>query len=126
VILDEWRALPDLLENCAGDRETVHHIVESNLVASNLILAALGADEPCYDWSWMVPDEKWMKRVGYAKVDVAPAITLLRALTTHIAALLDEEKMTRRLRFTSSNDVKTIEEILSDEVEHAREHLARL
>ena len=126
MILDEWKALPDLLEQFAGERETVHHIVEANLVASNLILAALGADEPRYEWSWMVPDEKWMKRLGYAQIDVAPAIALLRALTTHIAALLDEEKMSRRLRFVGSDDVKTIEEILRDEVEHAREHLGRV
>ena len=43
---------------------------------------------------------------------------------THIAALLDEEKMTRRLRFAGSAEVKTVEEILRDEVEHARGHLA--
>jgi hypothetical protein len=126
VIVDEWTQLPSLLESYAGSRETVHHIVEANLVASNLILAALGADEPRYEWSWMVPDERWMQRLGYANVPIAPAIALLRALTTHIAALLDEEKMTRRLRFVGSDEVKTVEEILRDEVEHARRHLAEV
>lgn len=127
MIVNEWRALPATLEPLAHDdraREIIHHIVEANLVASNLILAALGADEPHYEWSWMMPDEKWMQRLGYANVDVAPALTLFAALTPHIAALLDEEKLKRRLRFAGSDQVKTIEEILRDEVEHAREHLA--
>ena len=124
MILDEWKQLPTLLESFTGPRETVHHIVEANLVASNLILAALGADEPRYEWSWMVPDERWMQRLGYANLDVAPALALFRALTVYIASLLDEEKMSRRLRFVGSDDVKTVEEILRDEVEHAREHLA--
>jgi hypothetical protein len=34
-------------------RETVHHVVEANLVASNMIIAALATDAYDFDWTWV-------------------------------------------------------------------------
>jgi hypothetical protein len=34
-------------------RETVHHLVEANIVASSIIIAALGASGSTFDWSWL-------------------------------------------------------------------------
>lgn len=36
-------------------REYVHHLVEANLVASTIVLAALGRPGCRFDWSWMIP-----------------------------------------------------------------------
>lgn len=127
-MLDEWVALPDAIERARP--ETVHHLLEANLVASNMIIAALGTDGYEFDWAWLVPDEEWNARLGYAKVDVAPAIELFRALTKYISALLsrDPSLMQRTIRLRDSGDSEpysiTVEEILSREVGHAREHLA--
>ena len=126
-MLDEWAALPDALEGATP--ETVHHLLEANLVASNMIIAALGTDNYEFDWAWLIPDEQWNARLGYAKVDAAPAIALFRALTKYITALLsrDPSLMQRTIRLRDSGDSEpysiTVEEILSREVEHAREHL---
>lgn len=38
-------------------RETVHHLVEANLVASNMIIAAIATNGCDYDWTWINPDK---------------------------------------------------------------------
>jgi len=126
-VLDEWAALPDAIERAKP--ETVHHLLEANLVASNMIIAALGTDSYEFDWSWLIPDEQWNARLGYANVPVAPALDLFRALTKYISALLsrDPSFMQRTIRLRDSGDGEpyaiTVEGILSREVDHAREHL---
>lgn len=128
-MLEEWAALPDRLER-VSERETVHHLLEANLVASNMILAALGTDGYEFDWSWLVPDEQWVKRLGYGDVAVEPAIELFRALTKYFSALLgrDPSLLQRTIRLRNSGDSEpymiTVAEILAREVEHAREHLS--
>lgn len=127
-MLDEWTALPDMLER-ATSRETVHHILEANLVASNMILAALGAEGHEFDWSWLIPDEAWMARLGYKDIPIEPAIELFRALTKYFSALLarDPSLLQRTIRLRDSGDSEpysiTVEEILAREIDHAREHL---
>src|SRR6478609_10999961 len=109
--------------------ETVHHLLEANLVASNMIIAALGTDGYEFDWSWLIPDEQWNARLGYANVPVEPAIELFRALTKYISALLsrDPSLMQRTIRLRDSGDSEpysiTVEGILAREVDHAHEHL---
>ena len=46
-------------------RETVHHLVESNLVACTIVIAAVGTGGCTYDCSWLNPDRAWMERMGY-------------------------------------------------------------
>ena len=110
-------------------RETVHHLVEANLIASNMILAALAADGYEYDWTWVNPSRSWMKRVGYDKAGVEPAIALLRAVCKHIAALVADEpaRLTRSVRVNDSPGAKryvlSVEAILRQEADHAGDHL---
>jgi len=128
-MLEEWAALPDMIERAAPAPETVHHLLEANLVASNMILAALGTDNYHFDWSWLMPDEQWTARLGYDKVAAEPALELFRALTKYFSALLgrDPSLLQRTVRLKDSGDSEpytiTVAEILSREVEHAREHL---
>jgi hypothetical protein len=67
-------------------QEYAHHLVEANLVASTIILAALGRPGCTYDWSWVIPDREWMKRLGYDKAPLEPAIELLESLCAHVSA----------------------------------------
>jgi hypothetical protein len=130
MVLDEWAGLPDAIKRAIPARETVHHLLEANLVASNMIIAALGTDEYEFDWAWLVPDEQWRARLGYAEVDEQPALELFRALTKYVSALLtrDPSLMQRRIRLRDSASSEpyaiSIEDILSRELDHAREHLA--
>jgi hypothetical protein len=129
MVLDEWAALPDAIERAMPPRETVHHLLEANLVASNMIIAALGTDEYLFDWGWLVPDERWRERLGYEHVDERLALELFRALARYISSLLtrDPKLMQRCIRLKDSGDGETyaisIEGILARELEHAREHL---
>jgi hypothetical protein len=129
MVLDEWAALPDAIERSVPPRETVHHLLEANLVASNMIIAALGTDEYEFDWAWLVPDDAWRARLGYDELDERPALELFRALTKYIAALLtrDPALLQRRIRLRASTSSEpyaiSIEGILSRELDHAREHL---
>lgn len=129
MVLDEWAALPDAIERATTARATVHHLLEANLVASNMIIAALGTDEYEFDWAWLVPDDQWRARLGYDEVDEQPALELFRALTKYVSALLtrDPALMQRRIRLRDSTSSEpyaiSIEDILSRELDHAREHL---
>ncbi len=132
------RGLPDArLDVRAGPeglsiRETVHHIVEANLVASNIIIAALANSGSTYDWTWVNPNASWMRRLGYNKAPIGPALSTLGALSQHLAALLSVTTgaLQRTVQLYDAPGAprytKTVSQILSDEVSHAREHLEAL
>jgi len=109
-------------------REYVHHLVEANLVAASIIVAALGSPGSRYDWSWLYPDEKWMKRLRYDTAPLKPAIGLLDALCVHIAGLVTNTRggMSRHARLVGTSGRahrRTVRQILAEECEHARHHL---
>ncbi len=113
-------------------RETVHHLVEANLVASNMILAALAKSGSSYDWTWVNPSGDWMQRLGYTKAPIGPALSTLAGLSRHIAALLavNPGSLEHTVELWdapgSPRYTKTVRQILSDEVGHAHEHLQAL
>ena len=109
-------------------RQYAHHLVEANLVASTIILAALGRPGARYDWSWLVPDEDWMKRLGYETAPLDPALALLDALCVHVAGVLRNAPggMSRHIRLqgTGARPIRrTVRQLLDEEREHARHHL---
>jgi hypothetical protein len=110
-------------------QEYAHHLVEANLIASNIILAALGRPGSMYDWSWVIPDRKWMKRLGYDRAPLDPALELLDALCAHVAGLARSApgNMRRSVRLLGSPGARprrrTVRQVLDDEREHARHHL---
>lgn len=110
-------------------REYAHHLVEANLIASNIILAALGRPGSTYDWSWVIPDRKWMKRLGYDRAPLDPALELLEALCAHVAGLARgaRDGMEQSVRLLGSPGARprrrTVRQVLDDEREHARHHL---
>jgi len=110
-------------------REHAHHIVEANLVASTIVLAALGHSGCDFDWSWMMPDLRWMRGLGYGRAPVGPAIRLLEALAGHVAGLVRAAPgaMRRSVRLVDSPRARrrrrSVEQIFGEECEHARLHL---
>jgi len=110
-------------------RETVHHIVEANLIASNMILAALAADGYAYDWTWVWPNRAWMRRAGYDKAAIEPALKMLRGLCAHIAELVTtRSSLARKIQVNDTPDAPryamSVEKILRDQVGHAEGHIA--
>jgi hypothetical protein len=75
----------------------------------------------------MVPDDAWMKRLGYRRLPVDPALRLLEALAVHLSALLRGSpgamRRTVRLRGSAAVERRTVEELLREECEHADQHL---
>lgn len=108
-------------------REYAHHLVEANIVASSIIIAALGAPGSRYDWSWLMPGEGWMKRLRYDKAPLEPAIRLLDALCAHVAGIVRNAPRGMsshvKLVVTRRATRRTVKEILDEECEHARHHL---
>jgi hypothetical protein len=109
-------------------REYAHHLVEANLVASTIIVAALGSPGCRYDWSWLYPDKQWMKRLRYDTAPLKPAIDLLDALCVHVAGVARNARgaLSRDVRLAGSGGRarrRTVRQILSEECEHARHHL---
>ena len=145
-ILAAWRAIPRRIRaatrgiSVAGMdrrggseswsiREYVHHLVEANLVASTIVIAALGDPGCRYDWSWMWPSRKWMRRLGYSKAPVEPAIRFLEAMAAHLGGILarSPRKLTLRVRVAGTRPgrgkLTWVRKVLQDEIEHADHHL---
>ncbi len=121
------RAGPDRM----SVRETVHHLVEANLIASNMVIAALAKSGSTYDWTWVQPGGPWMSRLGYSKAPIGPAISTLTGLTRHLAALLSTiDGLQRTVELYDSpgapHYTRTVAQILADQANHAREHLDQL
>jgi hypothetical protein len=110
-------------------REYVHHLVEANLVASTIVVAALGRPGCKFDWSWMIPDKRWMSRLGYDRAPLEPAIELLEALCAHVAGLARGTPESKRpyVRLLGSTGARprrrTLKQVLHEECDHARHHL---
>ena len=151
--LEAWRAIPvhieKAIEGLSEDaldlrgrtddgaeglsiREIVHHLVEANLVASNIMIAALAKTGCTYDWSWLTPGGDWMKRMGYDRAPVRPALATLNALCAYIAGLVTatDDGSRREVRLLDAPGAelytKTVEGLFRQEVEHAEEHLRTL
>ena len=148
-LLKSWRQIPLDVEETVSElskaqlskrktpesmsaHETVHHVAEANIVAASMIIAAIGKDGATYDWSWLYPNLDWVKRMGYAKASIEPAIAMLRALNEHIANLVkaNPKVLTRKVTLFDTPGgetyTMTVEEIMRHEVSHADEHLGEL
>jgi hypothetical protein len=112
-------------------RETVHHLVESNLVACTIAIAAVGTGGCTYDCSWLNPDRAWMERMGYRGA-VAPAIEALSASCRYGSALLSAapDALRREIKLLGAPGTEpypmTVEQMIRLEVEHARHHLQEI
>lgn len=112
-------------------RETVHHLVESNLVACTIAIAAVGSGGCTYDCSWLNPDRAWMERMGYRGA-VTPAIEVLSAVCRYGISLLSAapDGLRRDIKLLGAAGTEpylmTVEEMILQEVEHARQHLQEL
>jgi hypothetical protein len=111
-------------------RETVHHIAEANVVAASIMIAALGSPGAVYDWSWMLPFGAWLERLRYGEKPVAPSLRLLEALNEYVVAQVEPlpDGLERRvlLRDQPGGELReiTVAEVLLQEADHAREHVA--
>lgn len=144
--LTRWKAIPRNLRRAVGELsaadlrrrggseglsilEYAHHLVEANIVASTIALAALGKPGCTFDWSWMYPDARWVKNLGYRRAPLEPALRLLEALCGHVAGLARAAPggMKRSVRLVDSAGARprrrSLEQVLADECEHARQHL---
>ena len=112
-------------------QETVHHLVEANLVAASIMIAALGKSGCVYDWSWLFPNLEWTQRMGYERVPIGPALATLRALVEHVGGVIAaSDGLGREVQLRDSPGAalytKTVEDLLRQEAEHAADHLRSL
>lgn len=145
--VEEWSSIPDRIRRSVrGLRgvelavrggaeewsiaEYVHHIVEANLIASQIVLAALGKPGCTYDWSWVTPNRDWMIRLSYDRAPIEPALRLLESLTRHVSSLitLGPRSLGQPVAIL---DVPggvprrtTVAKVLREQVTHATHHLA--
>ncbi|HLA10601.1 MAG TPA: DinB family protein [Pyrinomonadaceae bacterium] len=143
-VLQDWRQIADLISAAIANlndhdldlrggtegwsiRETVHHLVEANLVAYTIVIVALGKSGCTYDWSWLNPNREWMVRLGYDKAPVGPALKVLRALTEHLSALLIDANLQREVKLLDGSGAEpqptTVQKFLKQQTEHVNDHL---
>lgn len=111
-------------------RETVHHLVESNLVAGTIVIAAVGAGGCTFDCSWMNPDQTWMERMAY-RGSVTSAMVAMSAVCRHASDLLQGApgglgRAINLLGPEATSYPMTVEQMVRLEVEHARNHLLEI
>lgn len=110
-------------------RETVHHLVEANLVASIAMIAALAKSGSVFDWSWVTPDAAWMQRMSYNSAPIRPALDTLRGLCEHVATIISgaADGLHCKVQLLDAPGAesysKTVEELLNQEAAHAEGHL---
>jgi hypothetical protein len=113
-------------------RETVHHIVEANIVAASMTIAALGSEKATYDWSWLWPGRDWCDRMRYDAVPLDAAITTLNGLIQHIVNMVHvrDDAATRKVSVHDTPGATpyflTVAQILHQEAKHADEHLGEI
>ena len=109
-------------------RETVHHLVESSVVACTIVIAAVGTGGCTFDCSWLNPDRAWMERMGYRGA-VAPAIEVFSSLCRYASALLGAapDGLRRDIKLLGAPGTEpylmTVEQMILQEVQHGRQHL---
>jgi len=109
-------------------RETVHHLVEAQVVAGSIVIAALGSPGCVYDWSWMWPFGPWMERLRYREKPLAPSLRLMEALNAYVVAQVEplpdglEREVWLRDEPQKEPRRTTVAGVLLAEAEHAREH----
>lgn len=150
-VIAQWRGIPDLLDAALAGateasldervgpdeygltrRQLVHHVAEANVVAASIVIAALGSPGCTYDWSWMMPFGPWLERLDYAHKPIEPALAVLRALSAYVAAQIEPlaDGLEREVFLRDAPDAElrrvTTADLLRQEIDHAREHLAEL
>lgn len=113
-------------------RETVHHLVEAQVVASSIVIAALGSEGCTYDWSWMLPGGSWVQRLGYGSMPLEPSLEALRGLNAFVATVVGrlEGGLRREVHLRDAPDADlrrvSVADVLQQEVDHTHEHLAQV
>ena len=113
-------------------RENVHHLVESNLVACTIVIAAVGTGGCTFDCSWLNADRAWVERMGYSREAMAPAIEVLSASCRYASALLGAtpDALRHEIKLLGAPGTEpylmTVEQMISLEVEHGRHHLQEI
>ena len=110
-------------------REKVHHLVEANIVAAGIVIAAIGSGGCTYDWSWLYPDAKWTRRMGYGALPIDPAIETLKALSRYVAIIIaanhNAPQQELKLLDVPGSEPRptTVNAVLEEEVKHTDMHL---
>lgn len=103
--LDEYTKVPERLEaalaGLSGDmpdksleqgkwtiRQIVHHIVDADDMAKNIIKAAVSHNGCTYDQSWYEVDNAMAATMEYAKRDITGAVKLFRVNREHVGELV--------------------------------------
>ena len=147
--LERWTAIPDLmLESIRGldaqaldlrrepDKwsigELVHHLIEAQVIATSIVVAALGSPGCTYDWSWMLPGGSWMERLGYRSKPLDNPQPMLRALNAYTASLAGApaDGLAREVYLRDAPDAElrkmSVAEVLLQEFRHAEEHVEEI
>ena len=79
-----------------------------------------------------MPNTSWMRRVGYDRAPVGPALETLKALCRHISGLIgtSPDASGREVKLLDAPGAElrtmTVDDVLRQEIEHAEQHLAEV
>lgn len=113
-------------------RETIHHLVEANIVAASMMIAALGSEKATYDWSWLWPGRDWCDRMRYNAVPLDASVSTLNGIIQHIANIihLRDDAASRKVSVHDTPGATpyfmTVAQIIDHEGKHVDEHIGEI
>ncbi len=129
--LDEMQLDRRLTEGLSV-REQVHHMVEAHVVASSIVIAALGMPGSTYDWSWMLPFGPWMDRLPYRRMPLGPSLEAVRAVNAWVGTVIEQldDGLSRTVRLRDAPDAEprtvTVADVLQQEIDHTTEYVGKI
>lgn len=113
-------------------REIAHHIVDSDVVVTAIIMAGLGNSGCTYDQRWYPTDNSWAKTLKYAKRSIDPALALFHATHRSVEELIRllpgswERYVIFRWERDPNGSRITVGNLIHSRVHHAQQHTEQI
>ena len=114
-------------------RQIVHHIADGDDLWKVCIKAALGNEQGEFtlEWYWVLPQDTWADRWGYASRPIDESLALFKASRAHVLQLLAHvpNGWGRSIAFrrpTGETTRITVSAVVEMQADHLRHHVRRI
>jgi len=119
-------------ENKWSSREIVHHIVDSDVIVTAIIMAGLGSSGCTYDQTWYSTDNSWVEALACARRSLDPALVLFRENHRSVKELIDllpdgwERYVIFRWERDPNGSKITVGQLVHSRAHHAQHHIEQI
>jgi hypothetical protein len=113
-------------------RQITHHLMDSDFLVQNIIMAAIGKTGCQYDQSWYPTDNSWAETLEYHKRSLEPSLQLFRVshamLLSIIRDLPDALDRNAQIRIENRPEWQhvTVRQLLLSRLFHSDHHMQQI